>query len=106
MPIYMDIHNLPGVEAVGVAEAHQKDLLIQEEYYCKCMTYWVDEERGTVFCLIAAPDKHVVEEMHKKSHELMPYKIIEVNNEVVESFLGRIYDPEETETSDSGLKVL
>jgi len=69
------------------------------------MTYWVDEDRGTVFCLIDAPDKQKVEEMHAKSHGLVPNKIIEVNNEVVESFLGRIYDPEETETSDSGLKV-
>jgi len=105
MPIYMDIHNIPGVGALDVAEAHQKDMLIQEQYHCKCMTYWVDENRGTVFCLIDAPDKQVVEEMHAKSHGLIPHKIIEVNNEVVESFLGRIYDPEETETSDSGLKV-
>ena len=43
--------------------------------------------------------------MHRRAHGLVPNKIIEVNNEVVESFLGRIYDPEETETSDSGLKV-
>jgi AraC-like DNA-binding protein len=105
MPIYMDIHNIPGVEAVDVAEAHQKDVLIQEKYQCKAMTYWVDEDRGTVFCLITAPDKQAVEEMHAKSHGLIPNKIIEVSNEVVESFLGRIYDPEETETSDSGLKV-
>lgn len=105
MPIYMDIHNIPGVGAQDVAEAHQKDMQIQEKYQCKCMTYWVDEGRGTVFCLIDAPAKQVVEEMHAKSHGLVPNKIIEVSNEVVESFLGRIYDPEETETSDSGLKV-
>lgn len=105
MPIYMDIHNVPGIEAIDVAEAHQKDMVIQEKYQCKAMTYWVDENRGTAFCLISAPDKQMVEEMHRKAHGLVPNKIIEVNNEVVESFLGRIYDPEETETSDSGLKV-
>ena len=101
----MDIHNVPGIEAIDVAEAHQKDMAIQEDYHCKAMTYWVDENRGTAFCLISAPDKQMVEEMHRKAHGLVPNKIIEVNNEVVESFLGRIYDPEETETSDSGLKV-
>lgn len=105
MPIYMDIHNVPGIEAIDVAKAHQKDLAIQEKYQCKAMTYWVDENRGTAFCLISAPDKQMVEEMHRRAHGLVPNKIIEVNNEVVESFLGRIYDPEETETSDSGLKV-
>ncbi|HKO78829.1 MAG TPA: nickel-binding protein [Chitinophagaceae bacterium] len=105
MPIYMDIHNVPGIEAIDVAEAHQKDIAIQEEYHCKAMTYWVDENRGTAFCLISAPDKQMVEEMHRRAHGLVPNKVIEVNNEVVESFLGRIYDPEETETSDSGLKV-
>jgi len=30
----------------------------------------------------------------------MPFKLIEVKNEVVESFLGRIRDPEETILSD------
>ena len=101
----MDIHNVPGIEALDAAEAHRKDMDIQEQYHCKAMTYWVDEDKGTVFCLIAAPDKQAVEEMHAKSHGLVPHKIIEVNNEVVESFLGRIYDPEETQTSESGLKV-
>src|ERR1700693_2547593 len=105
MPIYMDIHHVPGMEALDAAEAHRKDMLIQGEYHCKGMTYWVDEARGLAFCLIEAPDKLMVEEMHKNSHGLMPSKIIEVKNEVVESFLGRIQDPEETEISDNGLKV-
>jgi AraC-like DNA-binding protein len=105
MPIYMDIHQVPGIEAIDAAEAHQKDMLIQDEHQCRCMTYWVDVDRGVVFCLIEAPDKSVVEEMHRKSHGLVPNKIIEVKNEVVESFLGRIHDPEDAEISDKGLKV-
>jgi hypothetical protein len=105
MPIYMDIHQVPGIEAIDAAEAHQKDMLIQEEHQCRCMTYWVDVDRGVVFCLIEAPDKSDVEEMHRKSHGLVPNKIIEVKNEVVESFLGRIHDPEDAEISGTGLKV-
>jgi AraC-like DNA-binding protein len=105
MPIYMDVHIVPGVKAKNVAEAHQKDLVHQEEYGCKCMTYWIDEERETIFCLIDAPDKKAVEEMHSKAHGLLPNKIIEVNSTLVESFLGRIYDPEKAEISDDGLKV-
>jgi len=101
----MDIHQVPGIEAIDAAEAHQKDMLIQEEHQCRCMTYWVDVDRGVVFCLIEAPDKSDVEEMHRKSHGLVPNKIIEVKNEVVESFLGRIHDPEDAEISGTGLKV-
>jgi AraC-like DNA-binding protein len=106
MPIYMDIHNVPGAEALDVAEAHRKDMLIQHEYGCKCMTYWIDEAKGLAFCLIEGPDKLQVEEMHRHSHGLVPSKLIEVRTEVVESFLGRIQDPEETELSDSGLKLI
>ena len=101
----MDIHNVPGVEALDVAEAHKQDMLLQHDYHCKCMTYWVDEAKGLAFCLIEGPDKLTVEEMHRKAHGLVPSKIIEVKTEVVESFLGRIQDPGETEISDTGLKV-
>jgi AraC-like DNA-binding protein len=93
------------VRARDVAEAHQKDLFHQEEYGCKCMTYWIDEERENVFCLIDAPDKNVVEAMHSRAHGLIPNKIIEVSSSLVESFLGRIYDPTEAAVSNDGLKV-
>lgn len=105
MPIYMDVHIVPGVKANNVAEAHRLDMVHQEEFKCKCMTYWIDEERENVFCLIEAPSKDAVEKMHGKAHGLIPSKIIEVSPEVVSSFLGRIYDPSEVVTMDDGLKV-
>jgi AraC-like DNA-binding protein len=105
MPIYMDVHVVPGVKARDVAEAHSKDLMHQAEHGCKCMTYWIDEERENIFCLIDAPTKHAVEEMHSQAHGLIPNKIIEVNSTLVSSFLGRIYDPEAVEIADDGLRV-
>src|SRR5215510_13839698 len=105
MPIYMDVHIVPGVKAKDVAEAHRKDLLHQEEYECKCMTYWIDEQRETIFCLIEAPNKEAVEDMHCKAHGLIPNKIIEVSNALVESFLGRIYDPTDAKILGDGLKI-
>jgi AraC-like DNA-binding protein len=101
----MDVHIVPGVKAKDVAAAHMKDLAHQDEYGCKCMTYWVDEKRESIFCLIDAPEKEAVKEMHSKAHGLVPNKIIEVSSNVVESFLGRIYDPEEAKISEEGLKV-
>lgn len=105
MPIYMDVHIVPGVKAKDVAEAHQKDLLHQEEYGCRAITYWVDEKRESIFCLVEAPEKEAVQEMHNRAHGLIPSKIIEVSSSVVESFLGRIYDPENAVTTPNGLKV-
>jgi len=105
MPIYMDVHIVPGVKARDVAEAHRKDLLHQDEHNCKCMTYWIDEQRENIFCLIEAPTKEAVEEMHRNAHGLIPNKIIEVSNSLVESFLGRIYDPANAEVDREGLKV-
>src|SRR6185503_15065563 len=104
MPIYMDVHIVPGVKAKDVAEAHRKDLLHQDEHHCKCMTYWIDEERENIFCLIEAPNKDAVVEMHNKAHGLVPNKVIEVRSELVESFLGRIYDTEDAKTTNDGLK--
>jgi AraC-like DNA-binding protein len=105
MPIYMDVHIVPGVKAKDVAEAHTKDILVQEEHACKCMTYWIDEQRETVFCLIEAPGKEAVVEMHDKAHGLIPHKIIEVDNTLVQAFLGRIYDPADAKTDSNGLKI-
>lgn len=105
MPLYMDIHITPGIKAREVAEAHRKDILMQEEHQCKCMTYWIDEERENVFCLIEARDKEAVVALHHRAHGLIPHKIIEVNQDLVASFLGRIYDPADAVTSDDGLKV-
>jgi AraC-like DNA-binding protein len=105
MPLYMDQHILPGVKARDVAEAHRLDMMVQGEHGCECMTYWVDEKRGNVFCLIEAPDKASVTAMHQKAHGLVPNKVIEVSEELVESFLGRIADPIGAVKDKEGLKV-
>jgi hypothetical protein len=101
----MDVHIVPGVKAKDVAEAHRWDLFHQQEHGCNCLTYWIDEARESIFCLIEAPEKNAVEELHRKAHGLIPSKIIEVNGSLVESFLGRLYDPPEAQISKDGLKV-
>jgi AraC-like DNA-binding protein len=101
----MDVHIVPGVKARNVADAHRLDLMHQEEFGCNCMTYWIDEARESIFCLIEAHSKEAVVEMHSRSHGLVPNKIIEVSNDLVESFLGRIYDPSDVPANEEGLKV-
>lgn len=97
MPIYMDRHNIPEeVSAEHVARMHQEDLKIEHLYGCKGMTYWCDEQRKMAFCLIQAPNKKALLEMHVHAHGDFPSEIIEVDPSVVESFLGRIEDPKNT----------
>jgi len=94
MPIYMDRHEIPEeITAEHVAQMHKEDLKIEHLYGCKGMTYWCDEERNTAFCLIKAPNKKAIQEMHNHAHGEYPHSIIEVNEKIVESFLGRIEDP-------------
>jgi AraC-like DNA-binding protein len=40
-----------------------------------------------------APNKQAVIDLHQKAHGAIPQRIIEVNETIVESFLGRIEDP-------------
>jgi len=100
MPIFMDFHDLPeGVTAKHVAEMHQADLEIEHKYNCRGLTYWCDEKRQTAFCLIDAPNKQAVLDLHQNSHGAVPQRIIEVNDTIVESFLGRIEDPEKSKNT-------
>ncbi|WP_026449837.1 nickel-binding protein [Aequorivita capsosiphonis] len=100
MPLFMDFHDLPeGLTAKHVAEMHQADLDIEHKYNCRGLTYWCDEKRQTAFCLIDAPDKQAVIDLHKNSHGAIPQRIIEVNDTIVESFLGRIEDPEKSKNT-------
>ncbi|WP_111709466.1 nickel-binding protein [Lutibacter citreus] len=94
MPIYMDRHDIPSeISAEHVAQMHEEDLKIEHLFGCKGMTYWCDEKRRTAFCLIKAPNKKAIQDMHQHAHGEYPHSIIEVNEKIVESFLGRIEDP-------------
>jgi len=96
MPLYMDRHDIRGSTAEEVARAHQKDLEVQARHFCKALTYWYDEPRGTAFCLVESPSETAVREMHDEAHGLIPSQIMEVDASVVARFLGRISDPEMT----------
>lgn len=100
MPLYMDIHNLPeGATAEDVANAHAKDVEIQRKHGVEYTKYWVNEKAGKVFCLCEAPNAEAAEHVHREAHGLMPDKIIEVQPELAEGFLGGV------ETNAAGAAV-
>jgi class 3 adenylate cyclase len=93
MPVFMDRHYIEGATRHAVADAHQKDLALQDKYHVKFLTYWFDEIRSTAFCLIEAPNRETIERAHDEAHGSVPNEVLEVDTAVVDAFLGRIKDP-------------
>jgi len=93
MPIFIDRHDMGGTSAADVADAHARDLTIQDRYGVKFLTYWFDEARGTAFCLVDAPDKETAQKVHADAHGHVAGHVIPVELAVVEGFLGRLSDP-------------
>ena len=90
MPLFMDRHEIHGVTAKAVLDAHDMDLAVQGKHGVNYLTYWVDEARGRVFCLCDAPTKELAEQVHREAHGLVANQIIEVDPETVEAFLGTV----------------
>jgi len=97
----MDIHNLPeGTTPEDVAKAHAKDMEIQQKYGVEYHKYWVNEAGNKVFCLAHAPNAEAANQVHREAHGLIAEKIIEVEPDVAEVFLGG------TETNNVGAVLL
>jgi class 3 adenylate cyclase len=100
MPLYMDIHVVPGATPQALEEAHNADLAVQDKHCVHCIKYWLNEEAGKVFCLIDAPNPEAAAAVHREAHGLMAEKIIEVDPDVADSLLGQ------TEINGAGAAVL
>ena len=97
MPLYMDRHDGENLTPEAVAEAHAADIKLQDKYDCKFITYWYDDERDSVFCLVKAPDMSTVHKVHNEAHGFAHNEIMEVDQAIVKAFLGRVEDPAPTE---------
>jgi AraC-like DNA-binding protein len=105
MPIFMDRHDVSDdVTAEKIAQLHQLDLKVQHEFGCRGLTYWFDPKRKSAFCLYEAPNAEAIRKMHDHAHGQVPHRVIEVDSGIVESFLGRIEDPEKS--PDSELNII
>ena len=80
MPLFLDIHHkVDGLTADAVADAHKKDVEVQNKYGVNYLKYWFNEKEGRVFCLVEAPDKESAIKVHKEAHGLLADEIFEVN---------------------------
>lgn len=97
----MDIHNLDeGITAEDVANAHVKDMEVQQKYGVEYSKYWLNVKGRKVYCLAHAPSAEAAEQVHREAHGLLPDKIIEIHPELAEGFLGGV------DTNATGAVVL
>ena len=83
MPLFMDFHRrVPGLSAEAVARAHAADIETQDRYGVKYLRYWFNETRGSVYCLVEAPDADAAMTVHKEAHGLVADEITEVEEGV------------------------
>jgi len=77
--LFLDEHQLDSVTAQDVAQAHLKDLAVQDRFGVNFKRYWVDEENSRVYCLAEAPDARAVVLAHSEAHGLVPQDVHEVS---------------------------
>jgi len=74
--LFMDSHEAgPGIAAEDVAEAHRKDLAVQDRHGVRFLEYWVDEASGRIHCLAEAAAADDVVEAHREAHGLLPTEV-------------------------------
>ena len=78
--LFIDVHQLePGkVKYDDVANAHAKDLAVEKKYGVDFIKYWVDEDKGLVYCLSSSRDTQSIIQTHAEAHGLLPDRIYEV----------------------------
>lgn len=79
---YIDVHQLePGkVKYEDVAKAHAKDLAVEKKYGVHFIKYWVNEEKGLVYCLSSSNDSESIRKTHAEAHGLLPEYIYQVTD--------------------------
>ena len=115
MPVYMDIHEVPGgLTREEVAKAHAADLEVQKKYGVEFHKYWINEKAGKIFCLVDAPNAEAAVHVHREAHGQLAEEIIEIQPEVAELFLGSaeanaegaVLLPGATDARDPGIRTI
>lgn len=89
MPLYMDIHTIdPDTPWDDIAKAHLSDMKIQDEFDVDYKKYWVNKDRGKLFCLVEAPSAEAARCVHEQAHGLLAEKLIEVDPDLIDGFMG------------------
>jgi hypothetical protein len=79
MPRFLDIHHhAQGMTLEQLAEAHARDVAIQQKYGVNFVRYWYDASDGKIFCLTDAPSREAAAAVHIEAHGVAADEIFEV----------------------------
>jgi class 3 adenylate cyclase len=106
MPLYMDRHDVQGITAEQVAQAHLLDLAASPRHGVEFLTYWFDGANNAAFCLAKAPSPEEMQAVHRETHGLVSNEIIAVAEDNVLRFLGRIENPTDTTPATSPFRTV
>jgi AraC-like DNA-binding protein len=89
MPLFMDYHKGLSASVEDVKRAHIADEAVQNKYGVVYHQFWVNEEDGTVFCLMEGPDKEACAAVHREAHGNVACSVVEVAPGFYELLMGR-----------------
>jgi class 3 adenylate cyclase len=85
----MDIHEVgPDVTVEDIAKAHAQDVAVQDKYGVHYDKYYFNKKAGKIFCLCHAPSAEAAVKVHKEAHGLVADKLIQVEPEMADLFMG------------------
>lgn len=99
MPLFMDYHLVEEIDIDAVKMGHMADKSVQEKYGVRYLQFWVNQDAGTIFCLIEAPDKEACKAVHQEAHGNIACQIVQVESGFYKLFMG------ETHQLDDGIVV-
>lgn len=68
MPEFMDVHhNMTGISAEELTEAHNADLAIQGEEGVVFKRAWANPDDGLVYCLSEGPSAEAIQRIHERA---------------------------------------
>jgi class 3 adenylate cyclase len=100
MPMYMDIHDVPGVTPEDVAKAHLEDVRVQARHGVEYVKYWLNQKQGKIYCLCTAPSAKAADAVHREAHGLAAARILKVTPDLADAFMGA------AETDNAGAALL
>lgn len=84
----MDYHVFPKITLEDVKLAHIADKAVQDKFGVTYHQFWVNEEAGTVFCLMEGPDKDTCAQVHREAHGNVACALVEVESGFYTLFMG------------------
>jgi len=106
MPLYMDRHDVRGITAEQVAQAHLMDLAASSKHGVTFLSYWFDGANNAAFCLANAPSPDEMQAVHRETHGLVSNDIIQVAEDNILRFLGRIENPPDAAHATSAFRTV